>query len=308
LTVQPSPVIRLGDVSSTMDVARERLARGDTAPFWIVAERQSGGRGRHGRQWSSPPGNLYATLALSEPCRPEIAPQLGFVAGVALHDAVASVTGLAPPRLAIKWPNDLLLDGAKLAGLLLEGSTQGGRFHVLIGFGVNIVSAPEGTPYPATSLLECMRGVSRDPSPAPSPARGEGDFGACPLPESSGQAQISTDKHECPRPPLPLRERVRVRGRADDRHEPDTLNITSDALLQTLTQTWTEAEALWRRGFGGVRERWLSRAALMGERISVRLPAGERHGVMRGIDDSGRLLLDAPDGRVTVDAGDVFPL
>ena len=62
---------------------------------------------------SSPPGNLYASLLLVDPCEPAVAPQLGFVAGLALHEAVAAETGLAPPRLALKWPNDLLLDGAK---------------------------------------------------------------------------------------------------------------------------------------------------------------------------------------------------
>lgn len=135
-----------------MDEARERLVAGEAAPFWIVAESQVGGRGRHGRQWASPRGNLYATLALAEPCAPPRGPELGFVAGVALHRAVEETTGLSHPALAIKWPNDLLLDGAKLAGILLEGTTLAGRFHVLVGIGVNVAHAPEGTPYPAQAL------------------------------------------------------------------------------------------------------------------------------------------------------------
>lgn len=154
------PVIRLGDVGSTMDEARGRLAAGDPAPFWIMAESQSGGRGRHGRAWHSPQGNLYATLALSSPCEAARGPELGFVAGVALHRAVADATGLDAPDLAIKWPNDLLLGGAKTAGLLVEGMSRGGRFDVLIGFGVNVAHAPFGTPYPATALHEHAPGVT----------------------------------------------------------------------------------------------------------------------------------------------------
>lgn len=146
------PAIHLGEVTSTMDAARERLAAGERAPVWIVAQSQVGGRGRHGRQWVSPPGNLYATLALHEPCEPTRGPEIGFVAGLALHHAVAETAGLAHPALAIKWPNDLLLDDAKLAGILLEGVTLAGRFHVLIGIGVNVAHAPEGTPYPARAL------------------------------------------------------------------------------------------------------------------------------------------------------------
>ena len=124
-----------------MDEARALALQGQATPLWLVADEQSGGRGRHGRSWVSPPGNLYATLLLPEPCAPAVAPELGFVAGTALHAAVSLLIGLGPPRLALKWPNDLLLDGAKTAGLLLEGLHVGGRFIVLIGFGVNISSA-----------------------------------------------------------------------------------------------------------------------------------------------------------------------
>ncbi len=150
---EPPRIIRLGDVTSTMDEARALLAAGERAPFWVSAESQSGGRGRHGRVWSSPPGNLYATLALADPCEPARGAELGFVAGVALHRAVSQTLGLAHPALAIKWPNDLLLEGAKAAGLLLEGSVGAGGFTVLIGFGVNLVSAPPDTPYPARALI-----------------------------------------------------------------------------------------------------------------------------------------------------------
>jgi BirA family biotin operon repressor/biotin-[acetyl-CoA-carboxylase] ligase len=140
------------EVGSTMEEARRALHQGDAGQLWIVARSQNAGRGRHGRQWTSPPGNLYASLLLVNPCEPALAPQLGFVAGLALHDAAARVTGLAAPRLALKWPNDLLVDGAKCSGLLLEGESGAGRFAVITGLGVNIASCAQGTPYPASFL------------------------------------------------------------------------------------------------------------------------------------------------------------
>ena len=126
------------EVASTMEEARRALGEGDPGRLWIVAKSQNAGRGRHGRHWGSPPGNLYASLLLVAPCEPALAPQLGFVAGLALHDAAAAVTGLSHPALALKWPNDLLIGGAKTSGLLLEGENRAGRFNVVIGIGVNV--------------------------------------------------------------------------------------------------------------------------------------------------------------------------
>jgi BirA family biotin operon repressor/biotin-[acetyl-CoA-carboxylase] ligase len=139
---------------STNDDAVAAAKAGDPGHLWVVAREQRAGRGRHGRQWSSPPGNLYASLLLVDPCEPAIAPQLGFVAGLALHEAVESLTGIGAPRLALKWPNDLLLDGAKTSGLLLEGHRVGAEssLAIVIGFGINVSVAPAGTPYPTTTL------------------------------------------------------------------------------------------------------------------------------------------------------------
>ncbi|PZO00527.1 MAG: biotin--[acetyl-CoA-carboxylase] ligase [Hyphomicrobiales bacterium] len=142
------------EVASTMEEARRALHQGDPGRLWIVARSQNAGRGRHGRQWGSPPGNLYASLLLVAPCEPALAPQLGFVAGLALHDAATRVSGGALPGLKLKWPNDLLIDRAKTAGLLLEGESRGGAFSVIIGLGVNIASCPADTPYPATFLQQ----------------------------------------------------------------------------------------------------------------------------------------------------------
>ncbi len=147
---------------STMTAAMEAARAGAAGPLWIIADEQTAGRGRQGRAWQSPPGNLYATLLLTDPCQPAEAAGLGFVAGLAVHDAVVALTGVGAPRLALKWPNDLLLEGAKCAGLLLEASSFGARFHVAIGMGINIATSPEDTPYPATALGPVLPGVTRD--------------------------------------------------------------------------------------------------------------------------------------------------
>lgn len=143
-------VERWGELGSTNDEARAHALAGDAGRLWILADAQSAGRGRQGRVWTSPAGNLYATALIVDPCENAIAPQLGFVAGVALQQAVADL-GVAGARL--KWPNDLIHSGAKLAGLLVEGVTPPGRrLATLVGIGVNVANSPDGLAYPTTSL------------------------------------------------------------------------------------------------------------------------------------------------------------
>jgi BirA family biotin operon repressor/biotin-[acetyl-CoA-carboxylase] ligase len=135
------------ETTSTFDVALARAREGDASRLWVVARSQTKGRGRHGRVFVSPPGNLYASLVLVDDCLAANAPELGFVAGLALFDAVSALTGLDHPRLALKWPNDLLVGGQKSAGLLLEGHRlHGGAFILIIGIGVNIAVLPPGLP------------------------------------------------------------------------------------------------------------------------------------------------------------------
>jgi BirA family biotin operon repressor/biotin-[acetyl-CoA-carboxylase] ligase len=112
---------------------------------------QEAGRGRRGRAWSSPAGNLYASLLLTDPAPPAIAAQLSFVAALALHDAVAECAPQLGPALKVKWPNDLLLGSAKIAGILIEAET-GPPFTTVIGMGVNCASHPPDTLYAATDL------------------------------------------------------------------------------------------------------------------------------------------------------------
>jgi len=142
---------RLG---STSDEARERALAGDPGHLWVWADEQTAGRGRHGRVWRSPAGNLHASALILAPCETEIAPQIGFVAGVALRRAVAD---LGEAEISLKWPNDLVSNGAKLAGLLVEGvTTPRRRFAVVIGFGVNLAISPPDLPYPATNLSRLL--------------------------------------------------------------------------------------------------------------------------------------------------------
>ena len=146
---------RFGEIDSTNEEARRLGDKGTQGPVWIVAERQTAGRGRRGRAWQSPSGNFMGTLYLTPRCGPREAGELSFVAALAVHDAV---DGLLPPPLRpdlrLKWPNDLLHGRAKLAGILLESSGVAGAevTWVAIGMGVNLATHPEGMEYPATSL------------------------------------------------------------------------------------------------------------------------------------------------------------
>ncbi len=156
--------------ASTNQDALVAARAGDAGAHWFVTTEQTAGRGRRGRAWVAPVGNLAATLLIVTPHDPSVAATLGFVAGLALDEALRAVApdlavhvGLdaadveGPPgrgdRLRLKWPNDVLLDGGKLAGIGLEAERlESGSLAIAIGIGVNVVAAPEGLPYPATSL------------------------------------------------------------------------------------------------------------------------------------------------------------
>lgn len=148
----PFHAVVLDETDSTNSEARRRAEAGAPEGLAVVARRQTAGRGRRGRHWQSPEGNLYVSLLL-RPERPLAeAALLSFVTVVALGEAVA---GMLPPGSPIdfKWPNDLLVGGAKCAGMLLESSGGGGRANWLIaGVGVNLVSHPRDLPYPATDM------------------------------------------------------------------------------------------------------------------------------------------------------------
>jgi BirA family transcriptional regulator, biotin operon repressor / biotin---[acetyl-CoA-carboxylase] ligase len=140
------------EIDSTNAEALRLMRQGEHGPLWITAERQSAGRGRRGRKWISVPGNLHASLLLADPGPVEHWPQLSFVAALAVHDAVVEVAPEVRPMLELKWPNDLLLSGAKFAGILIEGEGQEEEGAVAIGIGVNCTAHPAGAAYPATDL------------------------------------------------------------------------------------------------------------------------------------------------------------
>lgn len=139
---------------STNTEAIERARAGDTRPLWVVTDHQLGGRGRRNRAWVAPRGNLAASLMIVTDVSIAAAATLGFVAGVALERAIARVAPYLRHRISLKWPNDVLADDAKLAGILLESETLDAQRRILvIGIGVNVIAAPEGLPYPAASLM-----------------------------------------------------------------------------------------------------------------------------------------------------------
>jgi BirA family biotin operon repressor/biotin-[acetyl-CoA-carboxylase] ligase len=147
-------------LGSTNAEALTQSRGGEKGPLWVVAGEQTAGRGRRGREWISAPGNLYATLLLLDPAPAEAAPQLAFVAGLAVHDAIISCARDLIEGLALKWPNDVLYANRKLAGILIESELMAGKLAVAIGIGVNCVRHPPQTSYPATDLGEAGKKVS----------------------------------------------------------------------------------------------------------------------------------------------------
>ncbi len=138
-------LVALGTIDSTNKEARRRAGRGERGPLWVTAATQTEGRGRSGRSWFSPPGNLFASLLVFEPAPFERAPELAFVAVLALRDAIIAEAATLAPQLVFKWPNDLLLAGEKCAGILIEGEveTEPSRSaSVVIGIGVNCAHHP----------------------------------------------------------------------------------------------------------------------------------------------------------------------
>ncbi len=143
------PVRRFDRIDSTNSEARRLADQGERGPLWLWADEQTGGRGRMGRAWVSEPGNLYATFLFAISAGPEVAAQVSFVAALAVHDCVSHLRpGISP---VIKWPNDVLIDGAKFCGVLPE-LVGANPTRIAIGCGVNVAHAPAGTPYPVISL------------------------------------------------------------------------------------------------------------------------------------------------------------
>lgn len=237
-------LIALDTVTSTNDEAVVLAAKGARAGTVVWARSQTKGRGRRGRSWSSPEGNLYLSLILRPGREARRAAELAFLAAIAIGEGIAP---LIPPSVTIryKWPNDVLLNGRKVAGILLETSLgpKGGLDWLAVGVGVNLRDFPKGADYAATSLLA------------------EGAEGLEP-------------------------------GR----------------VLECFCQAFLTEYERWRdEGFAGVRQRWLGRAAGIGELIEVRLDGETLSGIFAGLDGAGALILRraGKEDRL-ISAGDVF--
>ena len=147
-------------LESTNSEALAQSRRGDGGPLWVVAREQSAGRGRRGHAWVSAPGNLYATLLLLDPAPAQAAPQLAFVTGLAVYDAIVAGADEVAEGLALKWPNDVLYANKKLAGILIESEVAAGKLAVAVGIGVNCLHHPAQASFPATDLAEAGMKVS----------------------------------------------------------------------------------------------------------------------------------------------------
>lgn len=144
----------LEETGSTNTEAFKRAAAGEAGPLWIMARRQTQGRGRSGRQWTSEPGNLHASLLQRLPCPQAVVHQLSLLAGVAVVEAIGAAAGRQIAGLRLKWPNDVLIGEAKCAGILPESQSGGAAQEVVvvIGVGINLVSHPENLGRVTTDL------------------------------------------------------------------------------------------------------------------------------------------------------------
>lgn len=210
-------------------------------PTWILALRQTDGRGRRGRAWRDPAGNFAATY-LQRPAPPPAAAALrSFVAALALADALDGAAGIGH-RLALKWPNDVLLDDGKLAGILLEA----GMGSLCVGIGVNLVSTP-------------------DPGGL----------------EPGALAPVSL---------------LQATGR----------QVTPETLLDHLAPAYDRWDRqLDQFGFAPIRHAFLDRAARLGRSVTARVGSGCVVGTFDTIDDSGALVLQTAEGRLSLAAADV---
>lgn len=143
-------LVTFAEIGSTNSEACARARVGLPAAVWIVAEQQTAGRGRRGNVWVSEPGNVYASLLQPDPAPRAHITELSFVAALAVHDTISAVAPQLAARVSLKWPNDVLIDGAKVAGILIEGEGAA----AIIGIGINCRTHPQATPYPCTDLAE----------------------------------------------------------------------------------------------------------------------------------------------------------
>jgi BirA family biotin operon repressor/biotin-[acetyl-CoA-carboxylase] ligase len=148
-------ILHIDETDSTNADAMRLALKGEDLPLWVIAGRQTAGRGRAGRSWVSPEGNLYTSIAFCCSAPMENAGQLSLIAGISLLEAIRASTDLAQDApLRLKWPNDILMGTAKMGGILVESTSARGSpgFLAVVGFGLNLSSHPEDLGRTVTSL------------------------------------------------------------------------------------------------------------------------------------------------------------
>lgn len=147
-----APVYWFDDIDSTSEEAKRRARRGETSPVWIAARQQNAGKGRLGRDWFSPVGNLYTTVLFPEPGGLGVAARIPFAAALAVRESCErAVPGL---DAKLKWPNDVRVRTEKLSGILTESGATNGLVWVALGIGINVLHTPESVGQAATSLKQ----------------------------------------------------------------------------------------------------------------------------------------------------------
>lgn len=243
------PAIRLYDrLDSTNSEARRLAQAGETGPVWIQALEQTAGRGRRGRAWTGLSGNVFITGLVTLTATPQEAANLSFACALAVADTADR--WVDPAQVAVKWPNDVLIHGAKTSGILLESwpGPAAGTLQLALGMGLNVAAAPPVADLerPATCLAAHLRADA-----------------ALPSAQEAG------------------------------------------AVLAACAMTWIET---WQRdGFALLRTAWTNRAAGLGRPATARLQASEITGTLRGLADTGELLLEDAGGTVhRIAAADIF--
>ncbi len=157
-------VIHYDSIGSTNDEAFRLAREGASHGTVVTARTQTAGRGRTGRGWQSPPGNLYLSVLLRLSLPSARVAEVSFVAALAVAE---TVDAFVPRRVRLKWPNDVLVDGAKIAGILIEQADG----VAVLGIGVNVAHFPTGLTYPVTALLHVMLGEGRASAPSSASTR-----------------------------------------------------------------------------------------------------------------------------------------
>ncbi|MEJ6709708.1 MAG: biotin--[acetyl-CoA-carboxylase] ligase [Amylibacter sp.] len=232
-------------IDSTMAEAR-RQAPAIAGAAWFSAHEQTAGTGRRGRAWDSQNGNFAASHLIRPDTTPDQLALRSFVAALALYDTLVSLTGRAE-LFALKWPNDVLLNGGKLAGILLETLNEGrGNPALVIGIGVNLATLPIAAKLEATSTT----------------------------PKSLAQET--------------------------------GMQIAPEMFLDALAPRFQHWETqLSTFGFAPIRTAWLAQAANIGKTITARMAGNSITGVFKAVDETGALILQAPDGKHVITAAEI---